>query len=234
MTHEQLQAAQRAALSLGFNITSEVAAAVFQAMVAAAPADQHAQDAQLDEMRRDGFSIDGDNAYKRDLLDCVVGALAFGKQGNPAPPEGHWLHRFWEIGDAERRERDNLRAQLAAQPEAVPDECPHLILFDDADVKPIMFAGSGARKGALAKWEQVSHQWNAHLFVRIAKNCRDDQYPCATVADPAAPQQGVVMPERHRAKGETPAARVSWIGGWNAALDEVARLNADRSAQGGE
>ncbi|MGF6695020.1 hypothetical protein M2318_005115 [Metapseudomonas resinovorans] len=74
-----------------------------------------AKDAILDQMRRDGFTIDGDNAYKRDLLDCVVGALAFGKQGNPAPPEWHWLHRFWEIGDAERKERDELRAYHSAR-----------------------------------------------------------------------------------------------------------------------
>lgn len=68
-------------------------------------------------------------------------------------------------------------AELRARVVVIPDECPHLILFDDAEVKPIMFAGSGARKAALAKWEQVSIGWNAHLFVRLEKNCRDDIYP---------------------------------------------------------
>ena len=81
--------------------------------------------------------------------------------------------------------------KLAAQQAAVPDECPHLILFDDTEVGPILLAGSGARKAALAKWEQISGQWNAHLFVRVAKNRRDDRYPCATLAAPTAPQQGV-------------------------------------------
>ncbi|WP_325437586.1 hypothetical protein [Pseudomonas nitroreducens] len=81
-----------------------------------------------------------------------------------------------------------LYAAPVAQAGQVPDECPHLILFDDADVEPIMFAGSGARRAALAKWEQVSINWNAHLFVRIEKNCRDDPYPCATLA--AAMAQG--------------------------------------------
>ncbi|WP_176707263.1 hypothetical protein [Pseudomonas sp. AU12215] len=76
----------------------------------------------------------------------------------------------------------------AIQAGQVPEECPHLILFDDADVKPIMFAGSGARRAALTKWEQVSINWNAHLFVRIEKNCRDDRYPCATLA--STPEQG--------------------------------------------
>ena len=34
--------------------------------------------------------------------DAIEGALAFGFQGNNRPPEGHWLWRFWNIGNAER------------------------------------------------------------------------------------------------------------------------------------
>lgn len=75
----------------------------------------------LDALRRNGLSIDSDNAYKRDLLDCAVGAMAFGSQGNNQPPAGHWGQRFWDIGrgEAEAREelvdalklnRENLRA----------------------------------------------------------------------------------------------------------------------------
>lgn len=67
----------------------------------------------------------------------------------------------------------------------IPDECPHLIVFDDAAVGQILFAGSGARSAALKKWESISVSWNAHLFVRVARNSRDDGHPCATVADPA-------------------------------------------------
>ncbi len=65
-------------------------------------------DTIIDRLRLGGLTIDGDNAYKRDLLDCVVGALAFGFQGRPAPEETHWLHRFWEIGNAEREARAAL------------------------------------------------------------------------------------------------------------------------------
>ncbi|WP_330114117.1 hypothetical protein SA496_15730 [Pseudomonas sp. JS3066] len=104
-------------------------ASIFDVITKTAPGmrpkvSQDMQDAILDQMRQDGFSIDGDNAYKRDLLDCVVGALAFGKQGSTPPPEGHWLYRFWEIGDAERKERDALAARLTAfgKPVAVVDE----------------------------------------------------------------------------------------------------------------
>lgn len=61
-------------------------------------------------------------------------------------------------------------------------ECPHLIWFDDQDRKPIMLAGAGARRIALKAFKDVSMSWNAHLFVRVAKNCRDDRFPCAELA----------------------------------------------------
>lgn len=63
-------------------------------------------DAALDKIRAAGLTIDGDNAYKRDLLDAAIGALAFGKQGSTPPPDGHWGWRFYEIGKAEAAERD--------------------------------------------------------------------------------------------------------------------------------
>lgn len=52
----------------------------------------------LDVLRRQGLSIDGENAYKRDLLDAAVGAMALGAQNNNPPPAGHWGQRFWDIG----------------------------------------------------------------------------------------------------------------------------------------
>ncbi|PTT02697.1 hypothetical protein [Pseudomonas sp. HMWF006] len=63
-------------------------------------------------LRRRGLSIDGDNAYKRDLLDSVVGALAFGAQNNNPPPAGHWGQRFWDIGREERGLHEELVAAL--------------------------------------------------------------------------------------------------------------------------
>jgi len=66
----------------------------------------------LDALRRNGLSIDGENAYKRDLLDCAVGAMAFGSQGNNQPPAGHWGQRFWDIGRAEAEAREELIAAL--------------------------------------------------------------------------------------------------------------------------
>ena len=63
-------------------------------------------------LRRRGLSIDADNAYKRDLLDAVVGALAFGAQNTNPPPSDHWATRFWEIGREERELHEELVAAL--------------------------------------------------------------------------------------------------------------------------
>ncbi|MFV3386628.1 hypothetical protein ACNFCJ_14550 [Pseudomonas sp. NY15364] len=66
--------------------------------------------------------------------------------------------------------------------EAVPEETPHIIVFDDADRPNEMFSGAGARPAALRRWQQISVSWNAHLFVRVERNSRDDPYPCARLA----------------------------------------------------
>ncbi|WP_164486720.1 hypothetical protein [Pseudomonas chlororaphis] len=99
----------------------------------------------------------------------------------------------------------------------VPDECPHMIVFDDADRQQLMFAGAGARDSALKAWEQISGSWNAHLFVRAERNSRDDRYPSAKVA----PVE-VVLPER--LPGDDGVCTEShYAKGWNDGLDEVAR-----------
>jgi len=66
----------------------------------------------LDALRRNSLSIDGDNTYKRDLLDCVVGALATGAQNSNPPPAGHWGQRFWDIGREEREHHEEMVATL--------------------------------------------------------------------------------------------------------------------------
>jgi 7-keto-8-aminopelargonate synthetase-like enzyme len=69
-------------------------------------------DATLNNLRRMGASIDGDNAYKRDLCDTIAGAMAFGYQNTNHPPEGHWAKRFWDMGRAEGEMREALTAAL--------------------------------------------------------------------------------------------------------------------------
>ncbi|WP_282346370.1 hypothetical protein [Pseudomonas sp. PS01301] len=65
-------------------------------------------DEVVSTLRRRVLTIDGDNAYKRDLLDAVVGALAVGAQNRNPPPPGHWGQRFWDIGREERALIDEL------------------------------------------------------------------------------------------------------------------------------
>jgi hypothetical protein len=68
--------------------------------------------AAIDQLRREGASIDGDNAYKRDLLDSAVGAMTFGVQDRHPPPPGHWAQRFWDIGREERALSETLLVDL--------------------------------------------------------------------------------------------------------------------------
>ncbi|UVM53545.1 hypothetical protein LOY37_14275 [Pseudomonas sp. B21-012] len=64
-------------------------------------------------LRRSGLSIDGENAYKRDLCDAIIGAMAFGKQNNNPPPADHWCKEFWDIGRAEGARQEELLEALA-------------------------------------------------------------------------------------------------------------------------
>ncbi|MGV8864037.1 MAG: hypothetical protein ACOH2T_23075 [Pseudomonas sp.] len=64
-------------------------------------------------LRRRGLSIDGDNAYKRDLCDSIVGALSMGAQNTNQPPADHWGQRFWDIGREERAMQEELLESLS-------------------------------------------------------------------------------------------------------------------------
>ncbi|WP_248769124.1 hypothetical protein [Pseudomonas sp. MWU12-2345] len=64
-------------------------------------------------LRRRGLSIDGGNAYKRDLCDSIIGSLAFGKQNVNPPPPGHWGQHFWDIGRSEGAQKEELAHALA-------------------------------------------------------------------------------------------------------------------------
>lgn len=55
-------------------------------------------DEVVSTLRRRALSIDGDNAYKRDICNSIVGTLAFGAQDRCPPPEGYWAQTFWDMG----------------------------------------------------------------------------------------------------------------------------------------
>ncbi len=79
----------------------------------------------LDALRRNGLSIDGDNAYKRDLCNVISAAVILGAQDLNPPPADHWGRYFWDIGrehlttveeltDALKLTTENLRACQAS------------------------------------------------------------------------------------------------------------------------
>lgn len=71
----------------------------------------------IDALRKQGASIDGDNAYKSDLISSIIGALAFGAQDRCPPPEGHWANQFWDMG----REASATRQELVSALDLVTD-----------------------------------------------------------------------------------------------------------------
>jgi hypothetical protein len=75
-----------------------------------------------------------------------------------------------------------LTTPASAEPgeEELPDEGAYLIQYDDADQSPELFAGCGAKDAAMHRYAQISNNWNAHLFVKIASNSRDCETPNAT------------------------------------------------------
>lgn len=90
--------------------------------------DQAAMNEQLTELRLNGLSIDGDNRYKQDLIDAVIGAMMFGAQGANPPPAGHWLEQFYVIA---REEREAL-ARVEAERDAVLAKAPTQWAYDQA------------------------------------------------------------------------------------------------------
>lgn len=135
-----------------------------------------------------------DNAEQvADEMACKIGKIfrvEIGEHSNMNCPWGiaiGVLDGEYETDSDMERERAALQAELTKARELlIPEECPHMIVFDDADRETLMFAGAGARTAALKTWEQISRSWNAHLFVRVERNSRDDRYPSAHQSAPAA------------------------------------------------
>lgn len=61
------------------------------------------------------------------------------------------------------------------------DKAVYLIYFDDAGVRPEVIIGEAA---ARHRFEQVSQQWNAHLFGKIESNSRDERHAANNAPQP--------------------------------------------------
>ncbi len=70
------------------------------------------RDEVVSTLRRRGLSIDGNNAYKQDLIDSITGTLAFGAQDRCPPPDGHWAQQFWDMGREAAATRQGLVSAL--------------------------------------------------------------------------------------------------------------------------
>lgn len=105
-----------------------------------------------------------------------------------ADDKGYWEHELKAMR-AMYADLDTLAPVATEHALAVPPECPHMIVFDDADRQPLIFAGHGARDAALRTWRDISTSWNAHLFVKVQGNNRSDQSPTASVTTHSATGQ---------------------------------------------
>lgn len=112
-------------------------------------------------------------------------------------------HGAIDASPAEAETRWNRRAALeASAPLAVQLEpaaldsssltnAIHLIYFDDADRRPEIIQGERA---ARHRYGQISVAWNAHLFVKLDSNTRDEPFAkcnAALATTPAEPAPGV-------------------------------------------
>ncbi len=63
------------------------------------------------------YSIDADpQGIRERVAAAITGALAFGSQGNNAPPAGHWLQQFWDIARAEAELRTHAAPGIDLEP----------------------------------------------------------------------------------------------------------------------
>lgn len=122
----------------------------------------------------------------RTLVSSILSTVSLGHQKGPYAYAGEDFGRY--LAEATRDCRAILRAlsDLAArQPVGelhLPPDGFYKIVYDDAQVPDESFARTGALDAALRRFDQISANWNAHLFVRFANNTRDCTVPNATPA----------------------------------------------------
>lgn len=103
----------------------------------------------------------------------------------------------------------------AQQPQCLHADGGYLIVYDDADMQPEAFALSGARDAALDRFEQISVNWNAHLYAKIKSNSRYCEVPDALAQQPAVVGDGLTAcPDCEGYGGDQggPCARCQGIG----------------------
>lgn len=108
--------------------------------------------------------------FRRDSVDAIETALGQRSLAafNALPPE--------DVAALLRGSGAVFGAGAPVQ-QSQPDnsEVPYMIVFDDQDQENELVIGDWR---AAIRFKQISGSWNAHLFVKIAGNSRDDKTPC--------------------------------------------------------
>jgi len=73
-------------------------------------------------------------------------------------------------------------AEVAGSMLSLPEDGAYIIKFEDASVEDEFFAMGDAREIALHRFDQISGNWNAHLFVKIKTNYLGNPCPSAEFA----------------------------------------------------
>ena len=122
------------------------------------------------------------------------------------------------------QENAGLRVQIDGRDAEIARLRENLAVAKSDEANAAYWAGKEEAQCALWDCQKERNELRAQLAAQQAavqgEYCNTPLY-----AAPAAPQQGVVMPEKM-------AYDSDWEAGYNAAIDEFSRLNADRSAQG--
>lgn len=86
------------------------------------------------------------------------------------------------LEEREARQRAERKAEEATRYSAF------IIRYDDADRHDEVFVGHGAEEAVRLRWEQIGHNWNAHLFRKIRGNADATDY--YAIADAAIAAKG--------------------------------------------
>jgi hypothetical protein len=145
------------------------------------------------------------------------------------PDRGHW----WNEADLRAYGEACARAAIAGAAEPVAlDSVPFLVYFDDYERRPEVIIGEAA---ARERFRQVSASWNAHLFVKVASNTRDDTYAKANavLASPPPPTQAPSQEAlttcmcRWSADGQKLVSQCTLHEAWRDAIHDWARRAKD-------
>lgn len=113
-----------------------------------------------------GFCDDGMVGDFAKVIDNHIVMARCSECGKTSQPTSMWA--LYCVDCCER-----LLFPALAKTEQDLSNVPFAIIFDDHDVRHEIVVGEA---GARARFARISDNWNAHLFVKVQSNTRDDSY----------------------------------------------------------